>query len=83
MQRVEIRVKGRIDEHWSTWLAGLDVAHNDQGETLLTGTVTDQAALYGVIARLRDLGLPLLSVSYVEEDDSATGQGDRGRGNGG
>ena len=73
MQRVEIRVKGRIDEHWSTWLADLTVAHTDQGETVLTGVLADQAALYGVIARVRDLGLPLLSVNHVEVDDSAMG----------
>ena len=63
MQHVEIRVKGRIDKRWSEWLEGLRIVHADQDETVLTGTVLDQSALYGLIAKLRDLGLPLLAVN--------------------
>ncbi len=63
MQQVEIRVKGQIDERWSDWLEGLTINHASEGETVLTGSVLDQSALYGLIARLRDLGLPLLSVN--------------------
>lgn len=72
MQKVEIRVKGRIDEHWSDWFEGLTIAHTDQGGTLLSGAVADQAALYGVLAKLRDLGLELVSVRQVgpEAQDS-------------
>jgi hypothetical protein len=66
MQNVEIRVKGRIDERWSDWFGDLEIAYTDQDETILTGDVADQAALYGLIAKLRDLGLPLLSVDSVE-----------------
>jgi hypothetical protein len=73
MQSIEIRVKGRIDEHWSNWLDDLTIAHTEQDETILTGCVADQATLYGVLARLRDLGLPLLSVNHVGVDDTATG----------
>jgi hypothetical protein len=69
MRTVEIRVKGCIDEHWSTWLAGLRISHTESGETILTGTVNDQAALYGVLGMLRDLGLPLLSVASAEGDE--------------
>jgi len=69
MQSVEIRVKGRIDEHWSDWFDDLTITHTDQDETILSGTVVDQAALYGLLARLRDLGLPLLSVKQVEDDE--------------
>ena len=68
MRTVEIRVKGCIDEHWSSWLAGLNITHTDQDETVLSGKVDDQAALYGVLAMLRDLGLPLLSVTGEESD---------------
>ena len=68
MQVVEIRIKGQIDEHWSDWFEGLTLTHTDQGETLLTGEVADQAALYGLLAKLRDLGLPLVSVEPVERD---------------
>jgi hypothetical protein len=68
MKQVEIRVKGHIDGHWSNWLADLRVAYGDHGETILTGSVADQAALYGVIAKLRDLGLDLVSVNRLEGD---------------
>jgi hypothetical protein len=69
MRTVEIRVQGCIDDHWSSWFAGLSISHSDPGETTLTGKVTDQAALYGVLSLLRDLGLPLLSVSSAECDE--------------
>ncbi len=63
---VEIRVRGQIDPHWSDWFEGFIITHTDQEETILTGDVTDQAALYGLIAKLRDLGLPLVSVDSSE-----------------
>ncbi len=69
MQNIEIRVKGRIDEHWSDWFEDMDVTHTDQGETILTGGVVDQSALYGLIAKLRDLGLALVSVNSIEVED--------------
>ena len=69
MRTVEIRVQGCIDENWSTWFAGLSISHNESGETILTGKVKDQAALYGVLGMLRDLGLPLLSVASAEIDE--------------
>ena len=73
MQSMEIRVKGQIDEHWSDWFGGLTIQHVEPDETVLAGAVRDQAALYGLLARLRDLGLPLLSVNPMSrpEDDSA------------
>ena len=67
MHQVEIRVKGQIDKRWSEWLEGLTVTHTEEGETVLTGSVVDQAALYGLIAKLRDLGLPLAAVHSIEE----------------
>jgi hypothetical protein len=63
MQQVEIRVKGQIDRDWSDWMSGLAIAHTGQGETVLTGSVRDQAALYGLLNRLSDLGLQLNSVT--------------------
>jgi len=63
MQHIEIRVKGHIDERWSEWLDDLTITHTEQNETVLTGAIVDQAALYGLVAKLRDLGLPLLSLS--------------------
>ncbi len=67
MQQVEIRVKGQIDERWSEWLDGLTIQYVEPDETVLTGPVEDQAALYGLIAKLRDLGLPLSAVNPVPE----------------
>ena len=56
------RVKGHLDDRWSDWLGGLAIHLQEDGTTLLVGPVVDQAALHGVIIRIRDLGLPLLSV---------------------
>jgi len=74
MQNVEIRVKGQIDQHWSDWFEGLTITHNDQNETVLTGPVVDQAALHGLLAKLRDLRLPIVSVnlSEVADQEAAT-----------
>ncbi len=66
MLKAEIRVKGQIDQDWSDWFEGLTITHTDQGETILVGELVDQSALYGLLAKLRDLGLPLVSVSGVE-----------------
>jgi hypothetical protein len=65
MLTVEIRVKGRIDERWSDWFEGLAISYAE-GETILTGNVADQSALYGLLAKLRDLGLALISVRHVQ-----------------
>jgi len=61
----QIRVKGVLDEKWSDWFEGLTIIPQDD-ETLLAGPVRDQAALHGLLARVRDLGLPLLSVERAE-----------------
>jgi hypothetical protein len=63
MQHVEIRVEGHLDQTWAKWLDGFTLTHTGQGETVLTGEVKDQAALYGLIAKLRDLGVKLVSVN--------------------
>lgn len=60
----QIRVKGVLDEKWSDWFDGLTITPQDD-ETLLTGPVRDQAALHGLLAKVRDLGLPLLSVKRI------------------
>ncbi len=67
MQNVEIRVKGKIDLHWSEWLDGLEIIHEGEDETLLTGQVVDQATLYGILKKLRDLGLKLLLVKINDK----------------
>lgn len=68
MQRVEIRVEGRIDKTWSEWFEGFTLTYTEQNETLINGEVPDQAALYGMITRLRDLGLTLVSVTSKDLD---------------
>ena len=71
MCRVEIRIQACIDESWSEWFDGFEISHPAQGETVLTGTVPDQAALYGLIAKLRDLGLPLHSINQLEQEPAS------------
>lgn len=58
----EFIIAQTISDHWVSWFDGLDLAHDDQGNTLLRGTIVDQAALHGVLARIRDLNLILLSL---------------------
>jgi len=58
----EIRVQGHLDEHWADWLEGLAFTHESDGTTTLTGPLADQAALHGVLNRIRDLALPIVSV---------------------
>jgi hypothetical protein len=70
MLRIEIRVKGRLDVHWSDWFDGFAIEHTDQDETILTGTVVDQPALYGLLSKLRNLGLPLVSVDVAQSTDA-------------
>jgi hypothetical protein len=62
----EIRLRGRLDPRWSTWLDGMDVTPGADGDTVLTGHVVDQSALHGLLARVRDIGLPLISVAPIE-----------------
>ena len=65
----QIRVKGNLDMKWSDWFDGLSIIPQTDDETLLTGPVADQSALHGLLAKIRDLGLPLLSVKRVESKD--------------
>ena len=61
----EIRVEGHLDERWADWLEGLRFTHESDGTTTLTGPLADQAALHGVLNRIRDLALPIVSVRRV------------------
>jgi wyosine [tRNA(Phe)-imidazoG37] synthetase (radical SAM superfamily) len=62
----EIRVQGHIGDSWSSWFEGLNLYHEENGQTVLRGVIVDQAALHGVLMRIRDLGLPLVSVNRIE-----------------
>ena len=64
--RYEIRIGGHLQPRWATWFDGMDLTTRDDGTTVLTGPVVDQAALHGLLQKVRDLGLPLLSVVPVE-----------------
>jgi hypothetical protein len=68
--RYAIRVRGRLDARWNAWFDGMTVSPDGDGTTTISGPVADQAALYGLLQRVRDLGLPLLSVTVdaVPED---------------
>ena len=65
-QYFEIRVKEHLDPSWSDWFDELKIIHEDDGETLLAGVLTDQSALHGVLRKVRDLGLTLVSVNPVD-----------------
>jgi len=71
MLNIEIRIKGHIQSQWSEWFGGLTISHSGPDETILTGLVKDEAALYGIIARLRDLGLKLTSLSSEEIEENS------------
>jgi hypothetical protein len=62
----QIRIKGHLGSGWSDWFGGLTITLDQNGDTLLTGSVVDQAALYGLLKKVRDLGMPLVSVSSVQ-----------------
>lgn len=61
----QIRIRGHLDPQWTDWFGGLTITLEEDGDTLLTGTVIDQAALHGWLKKVRDLGMPLLSVNSV------------------
>jgi hypothetical protein len=67
----QIRIQGHLGRQWTDWFGGLAITLEEDGDTLLTGPVVDQAALHGLLKKVRDLGMPLLSVICVEP-----GQGD-------
>lgn len=66
----QIRIKGHLSSQWTDWFEGMAITLEDNGDTLLTGPIADQAALYGLIKKVRDLGMPLRSVNHVRPDQA-------------
>ncbi len=62
----QIRIKGHLDSQWTGWFEEMNISLDENGETLLTGPVADQSALHGLLKKVRDLGMPLLSVNRIE-----------------
>ena len=67
--RYEIRLRGHLETRWAAWFEGMTLSHERDGSTVLSGPVVDQAALHGLLQKVRDIGLPLVSVTYVEPLD--------------
>jgi hypothetical protein len=62
----QIRIEGHLDDQWTDWFSGLAIALEENGDTLLSGSIADQAALFGLLKKVRDLGMPLLSLNRIE-----------------
>jgi hypothetical protein len=69
--RYEIRLKGHLEDRWVAWFDGLTLTHESDGTTTIHGPIVDQAALHGVLQKVRDLGLPLVSVTQVQAEPPA------------
>jgi hypothetical protein len=66
----EVRLEGHLDDHWATWFGGLTLTHQEDGTTTLCGAVVDQAELHGLLAKVRDLGVTLISVTPTSDASS-------------
>ena len=71
----QIRIEGHLGPQWTDWFGGLTITLEDNGDTLLTGPVVDQAALHGLLKKVRDLGMPLISVTCVEPGQADASDG--------
>ena len=65
----EIRLKGHLDSRWAAWFDGLSLTNDSDGTTVISGPVLDQAALHGLLQRVRDVGIPLVSVAQIDPDE--------------
>jgi len=72
----QIRIEGHLDAQWTDWFSGLSITLEENGDTFLTGPVVDQAALFGLLKKVRDLGLPLVSIDRVDSANSDSEKGD-------
>jgi hypothetical protein len=70
-EKYQIRVKGHLSPQWTDWFEGFTISNSQDGEALLSGIIVDQAALYGLLNKISNLGLPLLSVNRVESEEAS------------
>ena len=70
MTAYEIRVKGHLDQHWSAWFDGMSITNVENGETIISGSLPDQAALHSLLVKVYNLNLTLISVSRIERDST-------------
>jgi len=63
----QIRIRGHLDSHWTNWFGNMTISLENNGDTIVTGPVVDQAALHGLLKRVRDLGMPLISINQIKE----------------
>ena len=73
----QIRIEGQLGSDWANWLEGLTITLEDNGDTLFTGPVVDQAALFGLLKKVRDLGIPLVSVNPAKSAKTVSSEGER------
>jgi hypothetical protein len=73
----QIRIKGHLSPRWNEWFAGLTITLEEDGYTLLNGPVVDQSALHGILKKIRDLGMPLLSLNHVDSNKRARADTDQ------
>lgn len=72
----QLRIEGHLSPHWAEWFEGLTITLEENGETVLTGPVADQAVLHGLLRKVRDVGLPLISVTRIDSDGLGTSERD-------
>jgi hypothetical protein len=77
---LQIRIKGHLGQQWMDWFDGLTIMPEEDGNTLLSGPIVDQSALYGILRKVRDLGIPLLSVNSVDPDQATKTNTDQSKG---
>jgi hypothetical protein len=67
-ERYEIRLRGHLETRWAAWFDGMTLSHENDGSTILSGPIVDQAALHGLLQKVRDTGVPLVSVTHIDPD---------------
>jgi len=80
MMLYQIRIKGHLGQQWMNWFEGLTISLEEDGNTLLSGPVVDQSALHGILKKIRNLGMPLLSVNSIEPNQASKADADNVKG---